>query len=266
MEPSGYTPHWPRVMLRIVLIFIPLLAVAALTGYVTGMRGVEKARVEASQPAGDAIDQGQIEETGGIRPPLGTSPDTSDRDEAQGRAGVPYPPRNVTPPGIHTGPIRSYEPESAAPEGQPVRATRTFHRVVVEAAGRLRATDTEIRLAGIAAPAPGDTCTSTAEEEWPCGMAARTALRQLVRNRAVECDIIDEAGDALVGDCRVGSRPLSAWLVEQGWAEPEDGRYQDAAEAARAEERGMFTTATEDVPVPLPVSADGGQGSQAVAE
>lgn len=172
-------------------------------------------------------------------------------------AAIPHPLRNVTPPGIYSGPVRVPRPEEPqAAEPAPEPDARTYRRVIVEEAGAIRAGDTRIRLAGITAPDADSTCTDAAGETWPCGRAAAAALRLLVRNRAVECEILDRTDGAVVGDCAVAGRPLSAWLIEQGWAEPTDEtRYREAAETAREEGRGIHAAAHGDAPPPVSMPA-----------
>lgn len=170
------------------------------------------------------------------------------------------PPRDVTPPGIRSGPVRRYDPpprrEAAETEEAPSETieSRSFPRVVVEGAGVLRAGDRRIRLAGLSAPEPDATCGGSAGEEWPCGRAAMAALRLLVRNRTLECDILGDEDEVMSARCKVGGRDLGAWLVEQGWAEPVDeALYGTQFTVAREEARGMFAATRGTAPPPVRV-------------
>lgn len=226
-------------MLRVVMIALPVLAVGA-TLY---MVAVPQSPSDEKLPAAATAPATQSEAPDG--PPVV-------------EARVPYPPRDVTPPGVYTGPIRSFEP-SPEPAEPPAVTSRTFHRVVVDSAGVLQAGDTRVRLDGIVAPEPDASCRGDDGAEWPCGRAAMAALRLLVRNRAVECEFGAASDDGQIASCTVGGRDIASWLVEQGWAEPADGeRFQNELEAARAAERGIFATgrnAAPPVSVPIPATA-----------
>ena len=81
-------------------------------------------------------------------------------------------------------------------------------------------------------------------QELPCGAAAKTALRQLIRARAVVCDL-PEPGEqkSFTARCAVSGTDLSTWLVRQGWAKPNDPpepALADAAEAAKSERIGLW--------------------------
>lgn len=150
--------------------------------------------------------------------------------------------RNVTPPDILPGP---------APEGPMVRAPgyvpppkppepeiRTYPRVVVANAGNLAAGWTVIRLQGIEAPGLDDTCKDDNGTEWPCGRVARTQLARLIRTRAVTCEAAPGAPEKdYAAICRVGRVEINQWLVEQGWATPQDGAPEALAKAAEAAKR-----------------------------
>lgn len=150
--------------------------------------------------------------------------------------------RNVTPPGVMPGPVSRYQEEAApAPEPQPERPKiERYHRVVVREAGLLQDGRKAIRLAGIEAPSLDRSCTDDAGQSWPCGRAAAAQLRLFVRHRAIDCEEVGRDGDVLLGRCRIGQTDLAEWLVDQGWALPAEPEiYADAAEAAKADRRGM---------------------------
>ena len=74
--------------------------------------------------------------------------------------------------------------------------------------------------------------------------AAKTALRRLVRARAVVCDL-PEPGEqkSFTARCAVSGTDLSTWMVRQGWAKPNDPpepALADAAEAAKSERIGLW--------------------------
>lgn len=231
-------------MLRVVIVAIPVLAVTAGLYLVA----VPQPPLDASRPVAPDASLSAIE-----------APDAPPLAEAR----VPYPPRNVTPPSIYSGPIRSFETPQSAEPAQPEQSApasrRTFHRVVVASAGRLQAGDAQLRLDGIVAPQPNDTCTDEGGSQWPCGRAAMAALRLFVRHRAVECELGAATDEGRLASCAVAGRDLASWLIEQGWAEPaDDTRFQSEFEAARAAGRGMFAAghdAPPPVSVPVPATA-----------
>lgn len=140
-------------------------------------------------------------------------------------------------------------------------APRRFPRVVVEDAGTLKYDDTIIHLAGVVAPAAGETCKDAAGTAWPCGNRAKTALRSMIRFRTVECRSVGaaEAG-GFTARCTVAGDDLSLWLVEQGWARATadaDRAFQDKAEAAKKAKRGLWRAADSALPE-IPAYPTGG--------
>jgi endonuclease YncB( thermonuclease family) len=91
----------------------------------------------------------------------------------------------------------------------------------------------------VAAPAPAEADPAS----WPCGRAALTAFRMMLRSRAVECFFAaDVTDDPVVAPCRTGDTDLSEWLVRQGWAEnaPNNADFAGTETAARCALRGMW--------------------------
>lgn len=150
--------------------------------------------------------------------------------------------RNVTPPNVLSRPTSRYrDPAEETATEEPKSEIRRFHRVVVRDAATLEADDLTIRFAGIV-PIEGErSCTDENGQVWPCGRAAAAALRMLIRHRAVDCTVVSESADGIVGTCSVGLQNLNGWLVEQGWAEADTGAgYGEEADAARAGKRGIY--------------------------
>ncbi|MEM9224190.1 MAG: hypothetical protein AAGB11_17545 [Pseudomonadota bacterium] len=102
-----------------------------------------------------------------------------------------------------------------------------YKLVVIKSAGVIDARSHRIILAHIDAPDAEHRCERPDGLQWPCGRRARTALRRLIRRRAIECfDIKDDSIPANAPErpavCRVANTDLSEWLVENGWASPAD--------------------------------------------
>ena len=135
-----------------------------------------------------------------------------------------------------------------SPEPPPPPETADVYRlVVIEAAGVIDARSHKIRLAHVNAPAVTETCARPDGSAWPCGIRARTAMRKLIRRRAISCfDVkpVDPAASPRPAVCEVGGTDLSEWLVAQGWAEPA-GTAPDAwralNETAKAERKGIYS-------------------------
>ena len=118
---------------------------------------------------------------------------------------------------------------------KPKPMTKTYYRVAVPDSGTLEAGDVVIKLNGIVARKADAQCQDEKGKSWPCGAAAKAALRRLVRARAVVCDL-PEAGEqkSFTARCAVSGTDLSTWMVRQGWAMPNDPPEPVLAEAARA--------------------------------
>ena len=67
-----------------------------------------------------------------------------------------------------------------------------------------------IKLDGIVARPTDAQCQDEKGKSWPCGAAAKTALRQLIRARAVVCDL-PEPGEqkSFTARCAVSGTDLS---------------------------------------------------------
>ena len=127
---------------------------------------------------------------------------------------------------------------------QPKLTKKIYYRVIVSDTGTLEAGDVVIRLNGIVASKADAQCHDKQGKNWPCGAAAKTALRRLVRARAVVCDL-PEPGEqkSFTARCAVSGTDLTTWMVRQGWAKPNDPpepALADAAEAAKSERIGLW--------------------------
>ncbi len=122
-----------------------------------------------------------------IQPKIFAPPDM--RDAASPERIAPRAP--LTPP-----PVRVAEPAGT------VIAARS---VLVPDGGTLVLGKQTMALAGIVPLAPGEICHDANGSQWPCGMAARTALRGYLRNRLVRCvrdPVLTETMKAVCRACR----------------------------------------------------------------
>jgi endonuclease YncB( thermonuclease family) len=116
--------------------------------------------------------------------------------------------------------------------------------------GTLEAGDVVIKLSGIVAHKADAQCQDKNGKNWPCGTAAKAALRRLIRARAVVCDLPEPSElKSFTARCAVSGTDLSTWMVRQGWAKPNDPpepTLADAAEAAKSERIGLWRGAEYD--------------------
>jgi endonuclease YncB( thermonuclease family) len=131
---------------------------------------------------------------------------------------------------------------------KPKPTKKTYYRVIVPDSGTLEAGDVVIKLNGILPSKTDAQCQDANGKSWPCGAAAKTALRQLIRARAVVCDLPGPGKQkSFTARCAVAGTDLSTWLVRQGWAKPSDlpePALADAAEAAKSERIGVWQEPT----------------------
>ena len=138
--------------------------------------------------------------------------------------------------------------EAQVYEPPPPRAPKPerYRLVVIESAGVIDARTHTIDLAHIVGTPAGESCTGEDGRSWPCGARARTALRRLVRRRAIECRelaAVASESSRRTEDCTVAGTNLSEWLVEQGWARPSDDApdgLKSLAEAAMERRVGLY--------------------------
>lgn len=128
-------------------------------------------------------------------------------------------------------------PKPPLTEDQPYLLFQPF----VENAGTLIAEGRTITLKHVVAVNAGQMCDTADGGQWPCGMKSRTALRALVRGRAISCLLPDQQKTAVETECRIGKENLGEWLVEQGWAAPKPGSdLESLGRAAKLMGRGIY--------------------------
>lgn len=136
-----------------------------------------------------------------------------------------------------------------------------LYRPVATSAGNIEASGYRISIEGINAPGPEETCNSDGTD-WPCGMAARTALRNWLRSRAIECNVPGQPSDELIAtQCKLGTTDVASWLVSNGWARTQEGSpLADAMKKAEEQKLGLFGSAPATLPasteLPLPPLTD----------
>jgi endonuclease YncB( thermonuclease family) len=98
-----------------------------------------------------------------------------------------------------------------------------------------------VRLVGIEAPLPGQTCISGFGRSYDCHRASLEFLRNAVRDKEVTCRILGlNVERDKVGLCGVDGRNLSVGMVRAGWAYAwrtlghDYGRYEALAQTSRS--------------------------------
>lgn len=165
---------------------------------------------------------------------------------------APAEPRAIEPsivavPEISPRELERIDPRPAlSPPSPPSRKKPPkplLFRPVAESAGIISAGGRKVTIAGIEALPDAEMCPIAGGGGWPCGRAARTAFRGLLRGRAVACDFPEgDVPDAVTAPCRLGRLDIGAWLVENGWARPAGENYAAEAESARKAGRGIYGT------------------------
>jgi endonuclease YncB( thermonuclease family) len=114
--------------------------------------------------------------------------------------------------------------------GRPARADQVIDGDTLVVEGQ------HMRLYGIDAFEPSQTCLDRQGRPWHCGTAAKAALAELVQGEAIACTVVaDEAKDGYVARCtgRDGI-DLGGYLVRAGLAlaDPQAGKAYLADQAA----------------------------------
>lgn len=98
-----------------------------------------------------------------------------------------------------------------------------------------------IRLEGIDAPELAQSC-GPPERLWPCGKAARAALRKAIGQVPVACrPVSTDRYERSVSTCEAGGRDLGRVMVEQGLAVATGLAYLRAEGQAKAARRGLWS-------------------------
>lgn len=137
--------------------------------------------------------------------------------------------------------------------GNPAAARRETRQAVAsgDLAGRgtavsgdtLRVGSTTVRLSGIEAPEPDQTCSDADGREWSCGQTAKQALSRILRNGRVSCDVSGSSDGHGTGDCNLGGLDIAAELVRGGYVFATSGlfaSYGSLENEARSAKAGIW--------------------------
>lgn len=128
-------------------------------------------------------------------------------------------------------------PDIAPPENRIVGKPQVVDGNTLEFGG------VRVRLFGMDAPDPGQTCTARGVE-WRCGQDATFALAYETANHWVTCDErYRDQDDRVVAICMIGPYDLAERMVRKGWAvafRPDSADYLSAEEVARKAGEGLW--------------------------
>lgn len=108
---------------------------------------------------------------------------------------------------------------------------------------------TPVRIMGIDAPDPGQTCKNRYGSSFDCFKIATGVLTALVEGAEVDCTIADRTRDGRkLGECRVRGVDLGAAMVSRGWAFAYRGLtpvYQQGEAYAQSKKLGLWAGRVE---------------------
>ncbi len=129
------------------------------------------------------------------------------------------------------------------------RETVLSGRASASSGDTLRLNKRLIRLAGIEAPAAGQTCERGNGRKVDCGAVAESALAHLLRRQRITCELSGEIrSGSEVANCRSGELDIGRELVRAGqvFASSLDGSpYASEEELARTEKAGIWQGSNE---------------------
>jgi endonuclease YncB( thermonuclease family) len=167
---------------------------------------------------------------------------------------VQPPPKQAPDP----GPVAEAVPDTAmfaaaplAPPGKMITARSFKPPYLPVSAVEIGANGWNIVLTGLNAPRVNTVCMRRSGERWPCGIMARAALYNLIRQNDMHCiGATDMVNRRIEGSCYVRGEDVSLALLAGGWAfTTEFGLHQRNAawKSARDARRGLWSE-SDDAP------------------
>lgn len=239
--------HWSR-SLAVVLLLLGLAPVLAALAERDGEAALPPPLAEQASPPAVAATSppvaAAIKPTPSVSAPAPAAPPTV---VVQLPETVQPAQRDVTPPGMTPGPPRTDAPlvrEAAPPQPAEPAQWRKYELPETTNATTFKVSGKTIRIAGVVAPEPGETCKRQDGADWPCGQTALHSFRLFLGGRPIECffPYADSAVD-ITAPCRVGKVDLGLWLLRTGWAKPgayATEEYLKASELAHCNRRGLW--------------------------
>ena len=113
----------------------------------------------------------------------------------------------------------------------------------IVSADTFKADTRQFKLAGVEGPPRNAVCIGADGGLWACGLYARAALNNALKDRKVECaPQLAEAGQELQVACTINGGNLAGILVGLGWLRPVEGEeaFTRERDEAKSQRRGMW--------------------------
>ena len=106
----------------------------------------------------------------------------------------------------------------------------------------------KVRLNGIDAPESGQNCEDAQNKSYKCGIKATDALKELLSSRDNMSLNWEFSGKDVygrfIGECRLGTLNINAWLVQKGWAlayRKYSSKYVQSENEAKINKAGIWS-------------------------
>ncbi|MGQ9371880.1 thermonuclease family protein [Azospirillum sp. ST 5-10] len=123
--------------------------------------------------------------------------------------------------------------------------TRMTGEAVALEGDLLAVAGTPVRLMGIDAPDPGQTCQNRYGSSFDCFRIATAVLETMVKGNEVDCTVAErDRNGRLIGECRVRGVNLGAAMVSRGWAfayRSLTSAYQKSEAYAQSKRLGLWS-------------------------
>lgn len=127
--------------------------------------------------------------------------------------------------------------------------TRMVGEAVALEGDLLTVAGTPVRLMGIDAPDPGQTCQNRYGSRFDCFRIATAVLGAMVKDSEVDCTVAErDRNGRFIGECRVRGVNLGAAMVSRGWAfayRSLTSAYQKSEAYAQSKRLGLWSGIVE---------------------
>ena len=96
------------------------------------------------------------------------------------------------------------------------------------------------RLDGLEGPSRDAVCLDRDGRLWACGLQARAALNNAIRNRRLTCEPVRTAEQIVLSRCQADGDDVGRALVKQGFARPAGRDETPETKSARTSGRGLW--------------------------
>jgi endonuclease YncB( thermonuclease family) len=156
--------------------------------------------------------------------------------------------RDVTPAGV----TRIFQ--SIPSVGTSASPSLKFESAHLQNDGTMIAGGRVLQLNGVSFPPRTKICGQVNQARWACGLRAYGAARQLIENKTLACDSVDNVNATPASSsviCWIDRKDVALSLLKQGWVFVDEGRgtqksYLEAAIAARSNHVGVWSDGVPD--------------------